>query len=291
MSHEIGVTVADDRKVHVVGEEENIEAAAAAAAAPGAGADAAEIEAAASTGSSNVMSTTTWRVVAKSIHTRRSAALPGAKTGVLLRRGVAVKVCDIERKTLRRVEITFLKLADGSGWLFDREPHARNTVLMKELVKRKQMMQVVAAVIPDEQAKGVDKEKKTMKKKKKKKKKKEKKERMAVLVEEETTALAEARSEIEALRTEHAEEMANQFLELAQHRDVLESSRADAIASIKAAHASELATQRASSEATQRKLKSALAEERRVRTLGLANAKAAYLPKLSPAGGKPLTIE
>ena len=93
---------------------------------------AAETSSAAATAGSNL---TRWRVTCSRINARATATLPGTKSGGAHERGEVVEVSATLTKAVgaKKVLVTFLELANGEGWLFDRIAKKPNEVLMVQV--------------------------------------------------------------------------------------------------------------------------------------------------------------
>ena len=78
---------------------------------------------------------TRWQVVGSKIHARATAELPGTKSGGQHVRGEVVEVSSTLTKRVgaKKVRVTFLELANGKGWLFDRIARKPQDVLMEQL--------------------------------------------------------------------------------------------------------------------------------------------------------------
>ena len=98
-------------------------------------APAAVAAAAASATSPPVQTVTQWRVLCSRINVRRAAELPGEKTGAAFRCGEIIDVRSASRRRVKGVTVTFLQLADRSGWIFDRIPHKRKEFLVEEVTR------------------------------------------------------------------------------------------------------------------------------------------------------------
>ena len=214
-----------------------------------------------------------WSVRCAAIFARVAPELPGVKSGAKFEKGDRVEVCDrlVKRVGVRgRLSVTFLKLSDGSGWLFDRTAKKPRTKLLVKLkvagtavtpspsTGRRGGSASPAHVTPVAAATSVT----TLN---------------SASAASPTTrgpltpltpdardaytpiapspltprsattsteALEKARRlevEIETLRTAHAEQMAEHFLELADHRDAADAERAAEIAALRHKHETELA--------------------------------------------------